>query len=73
MAEFVADGGILKPSCRFGIFLPKGGFNGPIIFVPAGMGHEPGDPKTSVAPALIGIERRLQMGQSKWVLVHNFE
>jgi hypothetical protein len=72
MAQFVADGGALKPGCRFGIFLPKRGFDGPIILVPAGMGHEPSDPKTSFPPALIDIERRLQMGQSKWVLFHNF-
>jgi hypothetical protein len=73
MAQFVADGGALKPGCRFGIFLPKGCFDGPIILVPAGMGHESSDPKTSLPPALIDIERRLKMGQSKWVLFHNFE
>jgi hypothetical protein len=73
MAQFVADGGALKPGRRFGIFLPKGCFDGPIIMVPTGMGHESSDPKTSLPPALIDIERRLQMGQSKWVLFHNFE
>jgi hypothetical protein len=46
-AQLVANGGVLKPSCPFGIFLPKGGFDGLIIFVPARMGHEPRGPKTT--------------------------
>jgi hypothetical protein len=59
MAEFVADSGVLKPGRRLGIFLPQGGFDGPMVFVPAGMGHQPSDPKTTLPPALIDIERRL--------------